>query len=155
MQTCGCGLVKQSRAGTSINEGVETCNNCGKPIHNVGPLAPLARPPVDVARVTTLAALPGHRILAAHGTVSMLSGSSGLTATTKGNEALSGAMTGLRWAASEMGGNAIVGLQCSSFGAAGGITSAFGGDAVGVLLLGTAVTVEADTHSSDASPVFG
>ena len=44
--------------------------------------------------------------------------------------------------ADAMGANAIVGLSGSPFGAGGGITSAFGGDAVGILLLGTAVEIE-------------
>jgi uncharacterized protein YbjQ (UPF0145 family) len=74
--------------------------------------------------------------------VSVLSGSSGFTATSKGNTALSDAMRTLSYEAARMGANAIVGLTGSAFGAGGGITSAFGGDAVGVLLLGTAVTIE-------------
>jgi uncharacterized protein YbjQ (UPF0145 family) len=72
----------------------------------------------------------------------MLSGSSGFTATMKGDEALAVAMTGLGQAAADMGGNAILELIGSTFGAGGGIASAFGRNAVGVLLMGTAVTVE-------------
>jgi len=79
----------------------------------------------------------------------MLTGSSGFTATMKGNEALSVAMEGLRRTAAEMGANALVGVTATTFGAKGGITSAFGGDAVGVLLLGTAVTVEEEAASSN------
>jgi uncharacterized protein YbjQ (UPF0145 family) len=50
-------------------------------------------------------------------------------------------MMNLRWSAGEMRANAIVGLVSSSFAAAGGVTGIFGGDAVGVLLIGTAVVV--------------
>lgn len=50
--------------------------------------------------------------------------------------------------------DAVVGLTSSAFGAAGGITSGFGGDAVGVLLIGTAVLVEplSEVDSSPAGP---
>ena len=48
--------------------------------------------------------------------------------------------------AAAAGGNAIVGLRHSTFGAGGGITNALGGDAVGVMLIGTAVTVESVTE---------
>ena len=60
-------------------------------------------------------------------------------------------METLRRSAARLGANAILGLRSSAFGAAGGITSAFGGDAVGVLLMGTAVTVEPDREPSAAS----
>ena len=60
----------------------------------------------------------------------------------KGNWALDKAIQGLCVEAASRGANAIVGLSATTFGAhGGGITSGFGGDAVGVLLLGTAVVV--------------
>jgi uncharacterized protein YbjQ (UPF0145 family) len=141
MQICGCGLVKQSKAGTYTEGDVEYCRNCQRPINAPPSRAVASHSPVSPTRVTTLQSLPGHRITEVHGVVSILSGSSGFTATAKGNEALAAAMLGLRTSAADLGGNAVVGLTGSSFGAAGGITSAFGGDAVGVLLLGTSVTV--------------
>ena len=51
------------------------------------------------------------------------------------------------------GANAVVGLTGNTFGAGGGITSAIGGDAVGVLLMGTAVQIEEKqpTISPDAT----
>ena len=67
---------------------------------------------------------------------------SGWTASTKGRGALERAFPDLVTAAERLGANAVIGVQASTFGAAGGITSAFGGDAVGVLVLGTAVTIE-------------
>jgi uncharacterized protein YbjQ (UPF0145 family) len=100
--------------------------------------------PVPAQRVTTLPALPGYRIVRVVGAITELSATSGFTATSKGTSALDNAMRSLRLTAAESGANAIVGLAGSAFGAAGGITSAFGGDAVGVLLIGTAVVVEAD-----------
>jgi hypothetical protein len=48
----------------------------------------------------------------------------------------------LRKVAGSARANAIVGLHASTFGAHGGITNVLGGDAVGVLLMGTAVIVE-------------
>lgn len=97
---------------------------------------------VSGSRVTTLAEIPGHRAVRVLGIISNLSASSGFTATTKGNTALGDALVRLREDAARMGANAIVGLSGGPFGAAGGITSAFGGDAVGILLMGTAVVVE-------------
>lgn len=97
---------------------------------------------VSSARTTTLQALPGSRVVQVHGLVTALIGSSGLTAGIKGRVALDMATQNLRADAYQLGANAIVGLTASAFGAAGGLTSVFGGDAVGVLLVGTAVTVE-------------
>ncbi len=144
MEICGCGLVKQSKAGTYTESDAAYCRSCLKPISVPLTAGALRQRLVSPANITTLHALPGHRITAVHGVVSMLSGSSGFTATAKGNDALSGALSGLMARAAGMGGNAVVGLSGSTFGAGGGITSAFGGDAIGVLLLGTAVTVESD-----------
>jgi hypothetical protein len=108
--------------------------------------------PLSEERVTTLQALPGWRITRALGPVTELSATSGFTATSKGSSALSTAMANLRRSAALMNANAIVGLTSSAFGAGGGITSAFGGDAVGILLIGTAVVVEALPDQGAASP---
>jgi hypothetical protein len=98
---------------------------------------------VDPRHVSTLHSLPGHTTTEVLGVVTELSATSGLTATIKGGSALQNAMELLRQTAGIMGANAILGLSGSTFGAGGGITSAFGGDAVGVLLLGTAAKVVA------------
>jgi uncharacterized protein YbjQ (UPF0145 family) len=105
---------------------------------------------IDASRITTLHVLPGHRIVRSLGLVSQLSATSGFTATMKGKDALTTATTQLITTAQRLGANAIVGVSASSFGAGGGITSAFGGDAVGVLLLGTAVVVEPEEQSPSA-----
>ena len=76
------------------------------------------------------------------GVANALDSASGFTAGSKGNTALSGALAMLYERAAELGGNAVLGLVTSTFGADGGITNALGGDAVRVLLLGTAVVVE-------------
>lgn len=101
---------------------------------------------VDPKMVTTLQSLPGHRTVAVLGVVSELSATSGWTATSKGGTALENAMLQLRRTAASMGANAILGVVASSFGAGGGITNMLGGDAVGVLLLGTAVATELDVE---------
>lgn len=106
-------------------------------------------------RMVTTAELPGFRITQVVGAVSELSATSGLTATMKGNDALDDAMTKLRRTAFEAGANAVVGLTASVFGAKGGVTSAFGGDAVGVLLMGTAVVVEASDPALNSSSPAG
>lgn len=100
-------------------------------------------PLVEEALVTTLPSVPGYRITETLGVVTNLSANSGWTATSKGNTALYTAIWQLRTDAALMGANAIVGMVGSSFGAHGGITNIVGGDAVGILLLGTAVVVEA------------
>lgn len=77
--------------------------------------------------------------------VAELSSASGWTAKVKGNSALQKAMDGFIESAIEMGANGVVGVTVSTFGAGGGITSIVGGDAVGVLITGTAVIVEKST----------
>ncbi len=145
MEICTCGLIKQSRAGTTVDEhGVERCNVCRKPVEMDPRVIESSSSAVAPRMVTTLAEIPGHRIVQSHGVVTELAATSGFTATSKGTIAMDIAMENLRRSAARSAANAIVGLHSSAFGAAGGITSAFGGDAVGVLLVGTAVTVEAD-----------
>ena len=73
-----------------------------------------------------------------------MSSASGFTAASKGAAALEKALPGLRRRAEEIGANAVVGVTASAFGAGGGITSALGGDAVGILLIGTAVVVASE-----------
>lgn len=138
---CNCGLLKQTKVGTTNHDGVEVCNACGLPIQLT--LTEGAEwGGVQLDRVTTLPTLPGYLITKGLGVVTELSATSGLTATMKGTAALDAAMEALCRTAGAMHANAIVGLTSSVFGAGGGITSAFGGDAVGVLLVGTAVVVE-------------
>ena len=100
---------------------------------------------VQEGMVCTTDLLPCHRITSILGVVTELSASSGWTATDKGNVALDDALRRLRPTAGRLGANAIVGLTGGPFGAKGGVTSALGGDAVGILLMGTAVTVEPHT----------
>lgn len=145
IDVCTCGLIKQSKAGTTVRDGVRVCNACGLPADisdvlgsdaiaaSVSLLAP--------SRFTTLQTLPGHRITGVLGVVSELTSASGWTASSKGNSALAAAMGGLNRTARAMGADAVVGLSATTFGAHGGITGGFGGDAVGVLLMGTAVRV--------------
>lgn len=102
---------------------------------------------VDPKLVTTLDRSPGYRTITALAVVSELSATSGWTASAKGGAALGNAMWELRRTAVSMGANAIVGVIASSFGARGGITSMLGGDAVGVLLMGTAVTAALETEA--------
>jgi uncharacterized protein YbjQ (UPF0145 family) len=93
------------------------------------------------ARIVTLQALPGYRIVEVLGVVTELTSASGWTASSKGNSALDRAKSGLVHTALGLGANAIVGLSTATFGAHGGLTSGLGGDAVGILLSGTAVRV--------------
>ena len=149
MEICNCGLIKQSKAGTSLDEhGVERCNKCLMPVSYSA--RPASSSEISREMVTTLSVVPGHRVVRSHGVVTELAATAGFTATSKGNFALDTAMENLRRSAFKLTANAIVGLHVAAFGAAGGITSAFGGDAVGVLLAGTAVTVEADLEPLSA-----
>jgi uncharacterized protein YbjQ (UPF0145 family) len=85
------------------------------------------------------------------GVVNALDSASGFTAGSKGNTALSSALAMLYQRAAELGGNEVLGLETSTCGAGGGITNALGGDAVGVLLLGTAAIVEPVPTDSDSA----
>lgn len=99
-------------------------------------------PRVPASMVSSLPDIPGYRIVSNLGLVSALSSNSGWTARTKGNIALGSAYDELRANGAILGANAIVGVTASTFGAGGGITNVVGGDAVGVLLIGTAVVIE-------------
>jgi uncharacterized protein YbjQ (UPF0145 family) len=149
---CGCGLIKQSKVGSTLIDDVESCNSCRLPIAPTPTaIAAAAAPVVRPEFVTTLPTLPGYRIVRVVGVVTELAATSGLTAAAKGTSALERGMAALRSSAAAMHANAIIGLTGSSFGAAGGITSAFGGDAVGVLLIGTAAVVELTGDPLDPS----
>lgn len=91
--------------------------------------------------LVTIEQIPGYEITEIVGLVSQLVGSSGLTAGVKGREAKSGALRALRESARKMDADAVIGINFSAFGAAGGLTNMFGGDAVGVLVSGTAVKI--------------
>lgn len=121
----------------------------GEPVVVAEPARP--RRSVSLARIVTLPNLPGHRIVTVHGVVTGMGSLSGWTATSKGQGAIDRAFPELLEAATRLGANAIVGLSGAPFGAAGGITNVLGGDAVGVLLMGTAVTVEPLMSSDDDS----
>lgn len=157
VRICSCGLIKQSKVGTSTRDGIALCNACGLPLELSPELIASAAPSVTVPahQVTTLDALPGYRTVRALGVVTELSATSGLTATAKGTTALETGLFRLRQSAGEMEANAIVGLTSSSFGAAGGITGVLGGDAVGVLLIGTAVIVESFANDPSATEDVG
>lgn len=103
---------------------------------------------VGPARLVTLPQLPGHRIDAVHGLVSGVGSLSGWTAASKGRGALERAFPELLAAAERLGANAVVGVQATTFAAGGGITNVVGGDAVGVLLVGTAVTARPEVEES-------
>ena len=153
---CRCSNFKRLQAGATRVDDVLLCRRCGQPLSPedaeqragadaAGPLSatPLANAAgVTPAMMTTLPSLPGWQIVESHGVVTELAATWGTTAEAKGNSALDDALRTLAGAANQLGANAIVGLAGSTFGARGGITSGFGGDAVGVLLMGTAVTVE-------------
>jgi uncharacterized protein YbjQ (UPF0145 family) len=106
-----------------------------------------ATAPIAMEMVTTLDFIPGYAIERSCGLVTELTSAAGFTAASKGKDALGSAMPSLLAQARKVGGNAIVGLQATTFAAAGGITHALGGDAVGVLLMGTAVLVERPVSS--------
>ena len=98
-------------------------------------------PPVRPDRITTLPHIPGHMVVDTKGLVVSLDSASGWTAGWKGRQAWARVIADLGEQASAMGANAVVGATASAFGAGGGVTNIVGGDAVGVLLMGTAVIV--------------
>ena len=147
MRVCGCGEIKRAKVGTRLANGVEVCNACGLPAEFVLSQAMADRSAqaiVPPERITTLASLPGYRVVKVLGVVAEVTSASGWTAEQKGTAALSDGMRRLGNAGRAVGANAIIGLQASTFGARGGVTSVVGGDAVGVLLIGTAAMVEAE-----------
>jgi uncharacterized protein YbjQ (UPF0145 family) len=149
-------------AGVQYDEaGRQTCALCGgypvQPLSGknleLASIVPGPHPaPIAWSRVTTLDSLPGHRLVRSLGPITALIGSSGFTANSKGHDALAGARGELLAAADSVGANAVLGLTACTFGAGGGITSVFGGDAVGVMLMGTAAVVEPDS-TTEAAPL--
>lgn len=141
---CTCSLLRTLAVGTRTVDGVQFCNSCELPtsVEHVE-----AHPAVSPRMMSTTPDLPGHRVVAVHGVVHELAATSGTTASSKGDRALDAVMAKLARAAAEVGANAVIGISVNPFGAAGGITSAFGGDAVGALAIGTAVTVETIDHA--------
>lgn len=118
---------------------VTNCSECHRESAAACVIPMSAATPINADMVTTLAIVPGFRIARALGVVTELSATSGWTAGWKGTTALEGAMNGLRRSAAAMGANGVVGPTSSTFAAGGGITNMLGPDAVGVLLVGTAV----------------
>ena len=97
---------------------------------------------IDLKMISGRSEIAGYTIKENLGIATELTSASGWTAASKGNSALHRAFYGFIRNASKMGGNAIVSVSISTFGAGGGITSVVGGDAVGVLITGTVVKVE-------------
>lgn len=97
---------------------------------------------IEPHMISGRAEIAGYSIKENLGIATELTSASGWTASAKGNSALNRAFYGFVRNSSRMGGNAIVSVSISTFGAAGGITSMVGGDAVGVLITGTVVIVE-------------
>ena len=106
---------------------------------------------IPLSRIVTLDHPPGGRVMEILGLITELASASGWTAESKGNQALGGALAGLVDSAFDIGGNAILGVKVATFGAHGGLTSGFGGDAVGVCISGTVVIVEKDTPCANTS----
>ena len=92
-------------------------------------------------RITTLDHLPGHRIAYVLGLVSAVSSTSSGYAQSKGEAAFDTALGMFSVQALALRANAVVGVKVAAFAARGSLTL-LGGDAVGALLVGTAVLVE-------------
>jgi len=142
---CTCDSAERRAAGVKEVGGVERCGNCGRPTSQI-PVEYKAwmdsesRPAsVQETFVTTLQALDGQQVVESFGVVTSISSSAGRGAQAKGSIAMESAMVSLRRAAGDRGANAVVGLQVAPFAASVGGNF---GDAVGILLAGTAVRVE-------------
>ena len=116
------------------------CKSCGGSFSAVTANEPIASR--AGLRMSTTSEIPGSKVVKHLGLVSELSSASGWSAASKGNSALERAVAGFSISAAKLGANAIIGVQTSTFGAGGGITNMLGGDAVGILIVGTAVVVE-------------
>lgn len=138
---CHCDPMKRLGAKDKVENGENFCGRCNLKLAWLPKI--LENPDEDFdLLLTTIDHVPGYRITEVLGLVSQLVGSSGLTAGVKGREAKSGALNALSKSANKLDANAVIGIQFSAFGAGGGLTNVFGGDAVGVLVSGTAVRIE-------------
>lgn len=83
--------------------------------------------------------LPGYTITKVLGLVSSVDSDAVWTASSKGQNALDASIAALVAQAKSINADAIIGLHMAAYGARGGVTSMVGGDAVGVIVWGTAV----------------
>jgi uncharacterized protein YbjQ (UPF0145 family) len=134
--------------GEFFQDGVKHCGKCKQKIAWKSKVDIQAEEDNDDLILVTVDQIPGYEITEIVGLVSQLVGSSGLTAGVKGREAKSGALRALRESARKMDADAVIGINFSAFGAAGGLTNMFGGDAVGVLVSGTAVKIMKITNEN-------
>jgi len=141
MDLCDCGSRQLPTRGEGGNY---YCKACSRPITPGGQPGPSGPPPL-IDHVTTLDWVPDYRVVKTLGLVSAIGANSGWTAKTKGDIADDRAQDVLMQAAARLGADAVLGVRASAFGAGGGITGAFGGDAVGILYVGTAAVVEPET----------
>ncbi len=96
---------------------------------------------VPLERITSLDAVPGRTVDRSLGAVTVIAAGGGWTAEHRGREALERAMSEIGAAAGRRGADAVVGLSVSAFGARSSV-AALNGDAIGIVLLGTAVVLE-------------
>jgi uncharacterized protein YbjQ (UPF0145 family) len=138
---CRCPATKRMGHKDQQVDGKVFCGNCQRELAWLPKVKEVDEDDYELV-LTTIDYVPGHQITEVLGLVTQLVGSSGLTAGVKGREAKSGALRALKNSAISMDANAVIGIQFSAFGASGGLTNVFGGDAVGVLVSGTAVRIE-------------
>ncbi len=91
--------------------------------------------------MATLPELPGYVVTEIHGVVTAVSTQNVKGSKGKAVDSLETAMYEIRAAAWDKGGNAVLGLKTSTFAASIGGAM---GDAVGVVVVGTAVVLEVD-----------
>ena len=146
---CRCDPYARMGKGEVVENGVKLCGKCKKKLAWRAKSQVEPEDENDQLILVTIDYVPGHRIVEVLGLVTQLVGSSGLTAGVKGREAKSGALRALSKSAKQMDADAVIGIQFSAFGAGGGLTNVFGGDAVGVLVSGTAVRIEQISNSEN------
>lgn len=109
--------------------------------------------PVPRLLMVSTDSLPGYTITKVLGLVSSVDSDAVWTASSKGQNALDASLAALVVQARSLNADAIIGLHMAAYGARGGVTSMVGGDAVGVIVWGTAVQASIESASCPVEEV--
>ena len=133
---CFHGPSQRAKFGVDVgDDGIETCRRCRRPVReSVTRMASHAESPLVV--VTTVANVPGCRVVAYRGVVAASAADHGRPQGHGPGSAWDAVMDDLRGQAAALGGNAVVGLQFHVASAAGGDTVHAAGTAVVAAPLG-------------------
>lgn len=140
---CFHGVEQRAKFGVDVDEnGLEICRRCRRPVLE-SIMAAAAHDNVPQVLIATVPEISGCRIAGYRGLVSATVADRVAPSPGRAGNALTEALDEVRRQAATLGANAVVGLQ---------LQAAAPGDTAVVMLMGTAVVVEALTPREGATP---